>query len=427
MLREIINQIEFKTPTGPIEVFFGNKYDANYYIRGQIDFFSEDSVLVNYDYYFMVIFLVHEKYSIRKDTTFFDTNRISELGKIYGTTKEQYLENVKTRLADLFIERGYNEQEISPLIQQTLCSNNDPLVINYSISNLLPHAKANSVIKKFIKDKQEIILYSIELINNKSTSIPKNQKKTTNIYELFARYFSDYSVSESIYEGGVKEVFDQILTLRNRYFYTRPLSENTYYKLINRISNLASEWIQNQSVATKYLAKLNSFISDYRKYFKDRGKVFRKKITSFDPLIHFCCKLFDDLLRDLEEKKKIKSCDYVDCGQFFKYKKEKTLCNQEDDGRNCYNIVNEPKSAAIQQLTDLFKQYNIDIELSLVKAIRLCNEFKELRNILIRAEYKTWIKQKYPKTDITRIQLKFAKEIGMEWENIKKIIGYPKK
>jgi len=421
ILYGIVDRIDYSTPANQIEVFFSKKYNRNYHFRAQINFIYEDEILEKREYCLMIIFLVHDKYSINENLINVDFNKFGEFGKIYGKTKKQYISIVRKHLKNQCTGLEMNKEKTEEFMDEAIRQNNKPLEIKKDISALRTLIATNETIKKFVRREKKIILCDIDIIPIDAKASGSNQ-----IFKLFAKYFSKNKISNLHGDSDVRETFNLLLKIRNRTYYIEELSSDSYYKLIRKISNLVYEWTQGKKVDGKYLEKLNSFITNYGEYLKGKESILDESKFAYDPLIHFCYKFFNSLLKELKNEKKIMTCHGVKCAHIFEYKTGKKFCNAREDGRNCDEKDENKDLVTKDDLKRILKNYGINTPISLDKAFLLANELYNERNNLVKGYFVEKKRNKASDKSIEALYREIERELEIGKGSIKNFL-HPKK
>ena len=95
--------------------------------------------------------------------------------------------------------------------------------------------------------------------------------------------------------------------------------EGEYYRILEEIAEISSDWLKTKTVSTQFISKLNILNS----------KIGDRSLPFYD----FCYILFDDLLDELKEKQTITQCSF--CGTLFPYHRTRKYCSLRTEGRDC--------------------------------------------------------------------------------------------
>lgn len=119
-----------------------------------------------------------------------------------------------------------------------------------------------------------------------------------------------------------------------------------YIDILRKIANLTHEWTISSVITDNYKNSLREFMLEYRyarrtiKKYMECDKVFdKRKSEYYEPLKEFFYKPFDDLIKYLMGKMKIKLCR--NCFNVIKYKRKVDFCTLEAEGRDCRYLYNK--------------------------------------------------------------------------------------
>ena len=371
MLKDIIDEIEFKNTKEPIDLFFTGTHPykkRGYIIRGQIEelqhtvnhyFYlpNSDNRDIDVFYHFMIIVLVNKNFNETNEIFkkgfsryFLYARKKNELTEV----KNQYFKEMKKALKNFPVD----PQQIKSFMHQLRECFNPPLTLNAKDVNI----EENQYIENSIKKGKKIILLDMKVEYSRTEFVKKREliKKGTvitlrkddvscedelheaqnltsyfdikRIYNLFALHFSR---RRGIIDQDLIEWFDNLFQSLYWDIGHQLISKDEYNFLRDTIGNWAYEWISKQKISDDYIKYVREFMSEYRyvRRKREREDTFKKRKKQMnEPIVEFCCKFFDDLIEDLIEHKKIKRCKR--CGNVFKYSKSKEYCSPKD-GIDC--------------------------------------------------------------------------------------------
>ena len=350
MLRKIIRRLVCNQQY-PVEVFMSEKYNDNYYLRGQIHFIPEDfwwdENLCYFNYYLIILCLINDDFIKNKfpDDFIMNSERFPDFGVLACRTKDEYLDILKKYVWNRVEPSGLPKRKMKKKFNEWIKRYNKPLEINYAnIKSFNSFFSKTSYLMNSLKNKNEIILYYVDTVFNGITGhtdrSPKFPKYFNRIHYSLGRHFSKEPVVPNI-ENMRMHYLDLYKELYSDFSYKKNFKEAEYRELLYKIGNLSYHCIKyvesKKPVSKTYIRRLFNFISKYR-YERKSGMtqkgLNKEKRSEYDPLKEFCCRFFDDLLEEIIEHKFVKRCS--NCENVFEYRKTKNWHNKEKDGRDCY-------------------------------------------------------------------------------------------